>query len=773
MTLYEFQQENGINQAIVFDGNIHRFKKYHHKSPSSWYIGFAKYENNETYQYLIVGDWREGEETQSWSSHDKNQFNEEFKEKIKKAKDDYKQKQETKYLKSQKLAQYIWNNSKKYNPEQNPYLINKKVANTHETRFFEKQECIIIPRFDAEGNIWSFQKIFKDGKKMFQAGGKTIGTHFIINPQENPNKIYICEGFATGSSCSLVIADPIVIAFNANNIEGTYLELQKKYPNCEFFTLADNDQFTVIKKPNGEQFPYNTGLAVAENIYKKYKVPYFFPRFDNIENEPTDFNDLYCLEGLEELRLQLSTSLCTKYPSMPDGFFVHIKPKSGNGDGRWIPDYKSMAQYFKNEMYLKCDDSYSVVYKNGFFKNISKTGIENAIYKLSKLKAQPHVIGNFRKTVMPYSYFPKDDFEQAKGFINLKSGALNIKTKEIKEHSPDYNFTYKLNHDFDENAKCPRFIEFLNFIFDKNQDMIKLIGEIMAYTIIGGEPFKHRAFMFYGSGRNGKSTLLDVIKELLGEKNVSSVSMKLIDKPFSAVRLDGKLANIVEESPSSIDPETFKNIVGGGTVSAAYKTKDEFDLKVNARLFFACNEFPRFKDSTVAIKDRLIVVPFEKYIASEDRDATIGEKLKAEMPGILNFVLESLNRFQEQKYQFTKVAKTEEALEEYINETDSVALWYSENIEETESAETFLKLNDLYDAYKKTTIEDGMSPVSKNNFSKRFKTKVTDEYLRYTQKKIDGRNYRGYTGMNCVDPNFLLESKNNGYMRQYSMPYTN
>jgi len=424
-----------------------------------------------------------------------------------------------------------------------------------------------------------------------------------------------------------------------------------------------------------------------------------------------------------------ATEKMEQFPTMKDGFYIEIKPKdkSGNvieGKSKWTPDYKGMSDYFKNYLYMKNDDSYRCLYKHGFYHRVSNLRLENLIETLLGVRANPTSIRNFKAMITARCYKDKEEFVSPTGLINTKDCVVNINSKALAVNSPDFNFTYKLPYKYDAEAKCPEFIKFLNFIFENDQSLIDLIGEIIGYTLVGGEPFKHNAFCFYGDGRNGKSTLLDVIVAVLGNASVSSVPMGLIGKPFSAVRLDGKLANIVEESPKNIDAEVFKNIVGGGFVTAARKGIDEFDLKVNARMFFATNEFPHFKDTTAGLKERLVIIPFEKFIPEAERDHKLKGRLLKEIPGVLNFALDGWERFKKQDLQFTKSDHTKEAMKEYVLESDSVLRWLDENVKVTDDPADFIVNSDMYKRYSEDSKKDGFMPRARIPFIKKIKAKL-------------------------------------------------
>ena len=445
-----------------------------------------------------------------------------------------------------------------------------------------------------------------------------------------------------------------------------------------------------------------------------------------------------------------------KYPTLKTGFYFNTAEEGQRP--KWVPDYKGMGKYFKNELNLKCDDSYLSIYEEERFRDISKTGMLNKIYLMAKERTVPHQLENFRKIIKTVCFFPKTEFEPPVGFINVDNGVLDVKKKELLDHSPKYNFKYKLEHKFDPEGQAPNFLKYLNFVFNEDQDLIKLVGEIMGYTLLGGPPTAHRAFVLYGDGRNGKSTLLDVITALLGEDSVSAVSMERITEPFSTVRMDGKLANIVEESPTAINAEVFKNITAGGRVSAAHKGMEEFDLRLNCRLFFACNNFPHFKDGSIAIKDRLIFLPFNRYIRPEERDPKVGESIRKEMSGVLNFALKGLERFQ--AHGFTEPAATRETINEYLNESDNVRNWFDENVEfKYDLFSDSVLTKDLYHNYKSLCLENGQKFVAYNTFSKRLKRilddlgdgQFTSEDLFFPISSRDKRNRSAYKCIKLID----------------------
>lgn len=423
--------------------------------------------------------------------------------------------------------------------------------------------------------------------------------------------------------------------------------------------------------------------------------------------------------------------LNNKYPSKDNGFFTPQFKLLENGtrvQNGEKPNYTEYAHYIKDTYHTKSDDAYCYVWNGTHYDYATFTFLDNLCLRETKYKVTPPQLGNFKKHLMAASYTVADNLVTPIGKINMVNGVLDVKTKKLEPHNPNYFFRYCLKHKYDANAQCPNFMKFLNFVFGDSSILPALTLEIFGYCLLGGDPVTHKAFLLYGEGRNGKSTWLDTLRELLGYHNTAAVSMKLLGKPFSMVQLDGKLANIVEESPAEIDPEDFKNIVGGGMVTASHKGKPEYQLKVDSRLFFATNKLPRFNDASSGIRERLLILPFNRYISEQDRDTDIKNKLKKEIPGIINMVLHALDDFVDRKYKFPRLTELDKVLDEYIKESDSVHSWAFEFLEFTDSLNDFVVTNELFKKYVANCSEFHIRPVGINEFRRRIKKVYTTLY---------------------------------------------
>lgn len=401
-----------------------------------------------------------------------------------------------------------------------------------------------------------------------------------------------------------------------------------------------------------------------------------------------------------------------------------------NGAIKDYPKYNELAVDLKRENIFKCSDAGNYIYNNGFWRFIDKTEFHNIINKINDNQCSPNHLDSFLKIIKAVCFYDSANHDDSNehSLINLKNGIYDIKNKKLIEHSSKYFFRQILPIEYKPNEKCDQWLQFLNYVLKGDKELIKLIQQLFGYVLIGGDPFLHKAFVLYGSGRNGKSTLIDILRSLIGVKSYSTVSMSKINKEFSAVALVGKLANIVEETPDEeINSEVFKSIVGGGSIQVSHKNFDEFTAKINARFIFACNDMPIFKDKNSSMLDRLVFIPFSVYIEEKDRDTRILEKLNKELSGILNWAIVGANEIIENRKMLTPGA-TVELKEQYKEETDSVYAWCIEMVKvlnlEDYSDENYKPRiytnSEIYKYYEQWCGSSGVYAVKMMKFSKRF-----------------------------------------------------
>ena len=135
--------------------------------------------------------------------------------------------------------------------------------------------------------------------------------------------------------------------------------------------------------------------------------------------------------------------------------------------------------------------------------------------------------------------------------LNVTNGLLDWRTGELTEHTPTVPSTYQLTQAWNPEATCPKVDEWLTFIACGDADLVSVLWEIIAVSVMSSAPV-HRAALFTGSGRNGKSTALRLIEAVVGKKHCSSVTLQeLANNRFAAADLFGAVANIGGDLDSS------------------------------------------------------------------------------------------------------------------------------------------------------------------------------------------------------------------------------
>ena len=363
----------------------------------------------------------------------------------------------------------------------------------------------------------------------------------------------------------------------------------------------------------------------------------------------------------------------------------------------------------------------------GVWRVVDDAEIKKTIHKTAHVKSVSYnrvnsVFGLITTEVYStVSRFGKCD----KHVINCKNGELHYENNAwvIKEHYRDSNFCHQIPIEFDEEAVRERFMQFLDEIFEPDEDKkqkIRLVQEFFGYSLITSCEFE-RFLLLVGAGNNGKSVLLRVLQALVGEQCVSSVAPNQFEKLPMLGHLHGKLLNVVTEIPvgAVIADAKLKSITSGELMNAAHKFGHPFDFVPYCTLIFSANHLPHTKDCSPAFFRRAEVLAFNRIFKKEECDTGLADQLiQEELPGILNFALQGLKRLY--KKGFTDVPSSKAIKREWELSADQVAAFIDEECDLVPSAK--IPIGELYDKYKYWADDSGIkSNVNKINLTSRLK----------------------------------------------------
>ena len=345
------------------------------------------------------------------------------------------------------------------------------------------------------------------------------------------------------------------------------------------------------------------------------------------------------------------------------------------------------------------------VYENGIYREQGLSTIKEEVRKILGKTYTTQKANQIIEKIQADTFINTDDFFNKQNkfpyLIPVKNGLLNLKTKELKEFTPNIYFFNKINAKYDPKADCPSFKKFVSEIVENPEEDIKIIQEIFGFSLIKEYKYE-KAFMLYGEhGRNGKSKLLEVLTNLLGIENTSDINLQDLEtEKFEIVNLHNKLINISADISNQALKGTgmFKNITGRDTIQAQRKFKTSIKFKNYAKLIFASNELPPINTQSDAFWLRWVLIKFpyqflpQKEINSMDKESRLNVKLQdqdiikkitseKELNGVLQWAIKGLDRLEENKdFSTTQVAK--ELKKEWLRKSNSVLAFIMDNIEE-------------------------------------------------------------------------------------------
>lgn len=296
MNSYGFQVD-----GIVPDGKIHRFKRDHDdKGKCAWYVCFQNVSNKgETFFVCEFGDWREPGENKKFmtnfvqTKHDRAVIEKQMKD----AQERFEIERQRVWEETADACKEEWENFRKSGAS--GYLEGKNLNPTvlYGSRYLPG--AIYVPVRDVHGRMWGYQKITDNGDKYFRENCRKEGCFHVVGGEiKGAERVFFAEGFATAITVHLATRSPVVVAFDSGNLPSVLAACRGAHKETAFIVCGDDDRWN--RKPDGT--PTNPGREKAEEAARASLASVVFPEFQNVDAQPTDFDDLRQLEGLEAVK---------------------------------------------------------------------------------------------------------------------------------------------------------------------------------------------------------------------------------------------------------------------------------------------------------------------------------------------------------------------------------------------------------------------------------------------------------------------------------------
>lgn len=310
--------------------------------------------------------------------------------------------------------------------------------------------------------------------------------------------------------------------------------------------------------------------------------------------------------------------------------------------------------------------------------------------------------------------------------LNSPNGVLNLRNGELMNHDPKLFISKISTTEYTETADCPEWTKFLDDIFAGDDDLIHYIQKAIGYSLTGSTA-EQCMFFCYGTGRNGKSTFLDAITEIIGDyaTNIQPETLMVKQGPQGAnsdiARLKGaRFVTTVEPNEGvRLNEGLVKQLTGGDRVTARHLYGNEFEFTPEFKLWMGTNHKPIIRGTDIGIWRRIHLVPFTVQIPTDKVDRQLKYKLKAEYPAILKWMVDGTLMWQREGLKIPKII--EEAVKEYQSEMDVISGFVEEKLEiDTEYEESAAN---LYHDYVIWAEENNQYKMSSTKFGSEFSKK--------------------------------------------------
>jgi putative DNA primase/helicase len=303
--------------------------------------------------------------------------------------------------------------------------------------------------------------------------------------------------------------------------------------------------------------------------------------------------------------------------------------------------------------------------------------------------------------------------------LGVGNGIVDLKTGAFRPGMPSDFISNKVGCDYISGATCPQFDAFLNRIMAGDDKMISYLWRIVGYCLTGMTT-EQCLFFLYGSGRNGKSTLIEVLAALLGDYGRATAVELITDshngrEPSQLIAaLQGKRLVWLPEVEEShrVAQSRLKTLTGGDRLCGRNLYEKEFEFDCTAKLLIHGNTRPEIRGTDLGIWRRFRLIPFAVTIAADEVDFDLPKKLIAELPGILNRAVESCLEWQ--RNGMATPPAVESATDEYREAEDILGEFLEECTVRSVMAE--ITKGQLHKAYASWCEERSQRPLSDRRF---------------------------------------------------------
>jgi putative DNA primase/helicase len=385
----------------------------------------------------------------------------------------------------------------------------------------------------------------------------------------------------------------------------------------------------------------------------------------------------------------------------------------------WEPDTNGWIHRFAHETVRRIEDEAAV----------EGLGIDEKV-EIKKHAKKSASKGRMNALLDIAKWFPgitvkAKDLDANPWLLNCLNGTLDLHTGNVLKHDPADLLTRMVKAPFDTDAKCPAWDAFLIKVMGGDQEKVDFLQRVVGYFLTGVIT-EQAMVIFHGPGANGKSTLIETLRELLGDFALHTTTSGLLNSSTSMIRNDlarlsnARLVTAVEVgSGKRLDEALVKQLTGGDRVTARFLYREFFEYQPQFKLVIAANHKPEIRGVDHGIWRRIHLVPFVVTIPPSEIDKDLPLKLKAELPGILAWAVRGCFTWRDRGL-MVPVSITE-ATKGYREEMDVLENFLGDRCHKGSDRKS--PVSDLYSAYSKWSDSVCQDSVGKKIFGNLMKQK--------------------------------------------------
>ncbi len=302
--------------------------------------------------------------------------------------------------------------------------------------------------------------------------------------------------------------------------------------------------------------------------------------------------------------------------------------------------------------------------------------------------------------------------------VACENGLLRIRDRALMPHTPGFFNLVSIPYAYDPDATAPTWEGFLSQLWPDDPNSIAALQEWFGY-VISGRTDQQKIMLMVGPSRSGKGTIARVLKALVGKKNLAGPTLAGLGTNFGLSTLVGKPLGIISDARLSGNDnsqvvERLLTISGEDTIDVDRKYLPVWTGKLPTRLMILSNELPQFGDSSGVIANRFILLHTRlSWLGKED--PTLTDRLVAEMPGIINWALQGLDRLK-RTGRITEPASSRDAITTMRDTASPTSAFVRERC--TTGPACTVAVDDLWAIWREWAEDNGVRPGTKQVFGR-------------------------------------------------------